>query len=268
VIAADARCAKHPDTPASGICARCGSFICSADTRLVDLVAYCPTCATRPDVDWLEAYRQSKLGRRSSTEWGLLLLMPLQLVYLIGCVLTFIEANRQHGVLIGLIVLLLASAANGVLWFAGVRAARKLHLALGAGWLVALLGSLGPEMGLMVLLPAVLVALFAGAPLTSVPSKLFFQLPVERPALLKSYHSIENNALARYGVTFGVVGLVLPVFPFAALACGAIAWRRVDPNGRPPVGKRGQAIFAVVLGALGLVSSSTIWLQAVPFRHF
>ena len=55
---AEARCFTHPEVLATGACARCGVFFCADDRALVDLVSYCRTCATRPDVDWIEAYRQ------------------------------------------------------------------------------------------------------------------------------------------------------------------------------------------------------------------
>src|SRR4051812_45247682 len=64
-----ATCSLHPDRPATFTCSRCGAFICDADRRLLGADVFCPTCVVRPDVDYLEAFRQSVWGKRDSWAW-------------------------------------------------------------------------------------------------------------------------------------------------------------------------------------------------------
>ena len=64
-----ARCSLHPDRPALLACQRCGAFICEDDQCPIDGALYCPPCAARPDVDYLDAFRLKHWGVRDSWAW-------------------------------------------------------------------------------------------------------------------------------------------------------------------------------------------------------
>lgn len=266
MVDAGVRCPKHPDAPASGTCARCGTFICPQDTRIIDAIVYCETCAQRPDVEWVEAYRQTLLGKRSSVEWTMLIGMLPQLLY--GGVAVFVafdndsERVRSSGVA----MLMFASAANGLGWFLGTRVCRNLHIALMGVWALVLGIGLWGSMGMGAAVPTALVLGVASAPLLSTPSKLFFRLPVTRAQVITTYKQLEDNRLARNGLALAILGLFLPPIAVIAICCGAVAFQRVNPNGRPPVGGKGRAIAAIVLGVLGLVVSTPFWWNTY-FRH-
>jgi uncharacterized paraquat-inducible protein A len=64
-LESDARCAAHPDAPATALCHRCGAFLCAACSRPYGRDALCPVCATRlalaPEVS-LQAWVAFGLG--------------------------------------------------------------------------------------------------------------------------------------------------------------------------------------------------------------
>lgn len=47
VPATGARCAQHPETPASGLCDRCGAFVCFECELPWENRSYCPPCSHR-----------------------------------------------------------------------------------------------------------------------------------------------------------------------------------------------------------------------------
>ncbi|MFL5354712.1 B-box zinc finger protein [Archangium sp.] len=238
------RCAVHPDEPAARLCARCGGFLCEPCTTWVLGEVYCPTCAALPEVNYLERFRQGLWGRRDSWAWslgflGLGLVGP-------GGVLVVHGGEPQLG------GFLLAGAAVGVGYFFRQGWAR--------GGLLVLPGVLGvagvvrgrPEW----VVPAVLLFV-QGLAIRSTPRhRLFFRLPVPDAVLLRLWDRYENNPLARVALSFGVYGLVLPLFAPVALGLGAVALRRVDAEGTPPIGRRGQALAAMGLGA----GSVALWV--------
>ncbi|MFT3838217.1 MAG: hypothetical protein QM723_14640 [Myxococcaceae bacterium] len=216
MVDADARCPTHPDTPASGACARCGTFICPQDTHLIDAAAYCTPCSQRPDVEWVEAYRKTLVGKRSSVEWTMLVGLIPQMLY--GGVAVFVafdnDSERVRSSLVAL--LMFASAANGLGWFLGKRICRNLHIALMGVWALVLGIGLWGSMGAGAALPTALVLGVASAPLLSTPSKLFFGLPVTRAQVITTYKQLEDNRLARNGLALSILGLFLP--PIAVIA--------------------------------------------------
>ncbi len=259
-----ATCAQHPEREATATCTRCGVFICALDTQLVDLKPYCPACGSRPDVDWLEAYRQRFLGKREGWAWLFALGVPVNLFYAFAAVSAFFGDRPVREPLLTAVaaVLLLAGAVNGVLWFLGRRVARTIHLVLAAGWSVLLVASASfDNAGVFVVLSLTLFWLIVLVPILGTRSKLFFRLPVSRDALRKDYQRMEDNRLARWGVVLGLFGFLAPPAALAALACGVVALRRVNPDARPPVGNKGQAILAIAFGLTGGVVSSIWWTQ-------
>ncbi len=246
----EARCPLHPEHPALGSCQRCGTFFCASDRRDVDGVAYCSACGGRPDVDWIEAYRQSLLGRRDSWAWFVGLSSTGYLVIAASLII------NAEGYLRLLAIPALASAVSGALYFLGVPVARVLLAVTAAFWAVVQYALLGP----LSLISAVISAVVIGAALTSTRSKLFFRLDVPRAKLKRDYDRLADNRLARNAFALGILSLLIPVIAPLAVVMGAIAARRVDPSARPPVGKRGHAIGGIVFGTLGcMVGAAVIW---------
>ncbi len=91
---------------------------------------------------------------------------------------------------------------------------------------------------------------------------LFFKEEVSREALQAAWDRYKNNPVARGGVWAGVLGLLIPGVCFAALVCGIIGLRQVNPRAHPPIGRRRQAIAGIVLGVLGL-GTTGLWVVFV-----
>src|SRR5512140_1650253 len=110
-----ARCSLHPDRPALLACRRCGAFICEEDQRPVDSEIYCPACAVRPDVDFLEAFRLKYWGVRDSWAWlfGFGALVNAAIAIALVSVAEYVASS-----------LLAASAAVGFAFCIGARWAR------------------------------------------------------------------------------------------------------------------------------------------------
>jgi len=91
-------------------------------------------------------------------------------------------------------------------------------------------------------------------------NKLFFKEDVPREALEKAWHLYANNTVARAGFILGLIGLA--AFPLApmALLCSIIGLRRVDPTASPPIGRKGQAIAGIALGAVSTVGWTAFWV--------
>src|SRR5688500_8794493 len=114
-VPAAARCADHPEAPATGTCFRCGRFFCAQDAKPLFGRTFCTTCAARPDVDYLEAFRLKYWGKRDIWAW----------LFGIGSALNVINAA---GLLMNPATVLLGvsaafNAATGIAFFLGVRPA-------------------------------------------------------------------------------------------------------------------------------------------------
>jgi hypothetical protein len=103
----------------------------------------------------------------------------------------------------------------------------------------------------------------ASTPLFSVPSKLFFRMSMPREKIVETYKQLEDNRAARWALGFALLGLFLPPFAVMALVCGGVGLKRVDPDGKPPVGGKARAITALALGVLGLAISTPLWWSAL-----
>ena len=86
---------------------------------------------------------------------------------------------------------------------------------------------------------------------TSTRNRLFFRDEVSREKLKRDYDRLANNLLARNAFALGFFSLLMPPVAPIAIVCGAIANARVNPNAKPPVGKRAYAIAGIVLGVAG-----------------
>lgn len=240
------RCATHPEQAATGTCARCGTFFCAACTRLIFDKAYCTACAERPDINYLERFRLKFWGRRDSWAWTLgscgLGLAVLAVVML---------GNREYPSALAFG----ASAAVCLAFFLGVPWARP--ALIGVPLLSALVCG---QLGLYpVAAPLALLFLTALAVYGNTRSQLFFRCQVPVYKLQALWHLRENNPLARNALSFGVGGLLLPLMAPVAIVLGVLALRRVNPHSVPPIGRKGQAIAAIVLGVLTVL----VWLVAL-----
>lgn len=255
------RCALHPDALAGATCQRCGGFVCTACTTWVMGRMYCPPCAVRPEVNYLETFRRGLWGRRDGSAW----LVGGVTVVLVGLALVALMAGD-----VGTTLACLGSAGVGVAFFLGMRWARMGLLAVPLLAMLFTAQSLGAPALLFFIPLMVAVNVFRDT-----RSRLFFRLEVPERELHRLWDLRVNNPLARHALSLSVGSLFLPVFTplfsffgvwsvltvvfvgmaMLALVLGAVALRRVDPEARPPIGRRWEA-----LGAVGLaLASLTIW---------
>ncbi|MDC0711878.1 hypothetical protein POL68_25645 [Stigmatella sp. ncwal1] len=233
------RCATHLDEGATGTCSRCGTFFCGLCARTVLGRTYCGACAARPEVNYLERFRLGLWGRRDSWAWSAgfisALLVPLAAFLLV-------EGEPVLGVACAL------SAGVGGAFFLGLPWARyallaaPVVLALGSGargWLHAAVG-----FGCLFISAFSIVA--------STRNQLFFRRPVSEQQLLRLWHVRENNPLARSALSVALGGVFLPVLAPLAIVLGGWALSRVNPTSLPPVGRKGQAVAAIVVGGASL----------------
>lgn len=248
----EARCPTHPDVPALGSCQRCGTFFCAACRVDVEGVAYCASCGVRPDVDWLGAYEQKLLGKRDGWAWY----FGLQAIGLI--VVGANVAAQTTGPTRLLAIPALASAICGALFFFGYRHARLLLGLSTLAWIAAQ----AALFQWVALVSAVFSIAFLATAFSSTRNRLFFRDSVSRAKLKRDYDRLADNLLARNAFALGFFSLLVPPVAPIAIVCGAIAHRRVNPNARPPVGKKGYAIAAIVLGVVGALIGGA-WIHFV-----
>lgn len=248
-----AMCPTHPTERALGNCSRCGAFICNLDSRLLEGQLYCSTCASRPDVDWLEAFRLKHWGKRDGWAWLFGIGALVQVALGIALVL---QPDTRLGA-----VFVFASAVGGALWWRKIAAARWLMIGLIVVQAIYLSVTLSAGFAVGNIMPLLIMISVA----TATRTRLFFELEVSRDELKKMWDLYSNNQVARYALSMGILGLI--VWPFAPLAllCGVIGLSRVDPNARPPIGRKGAAIAGIVLGVLGIgiasVAIGTGWFR-------
>lgn len=242
---ATAVCAIHPEAAAAGSCVRCGAFFCEADTAVVDGAAYCASCAARPDVDYLEAFRLKYWGKRDT--WGYLAI----LWFVLGFFVALRGATGDNLLVLGLG---LAQAGIAAAYFLLIPWARIALVGLQvAGVVVAVSSS---RSGSVPNLVGVLVTVML---LTNTRNRLAFRQEVSREQLRKAWDLYANNVIARTGLLLSFLGLFVPVVGLIATLCGVLGLRRVDPNGHPPIGRKKTAIAAIALGVLGTVTSTAMW---------
>lgn len=240
-----ARCSSHPATPATAACRRCGLHLCGADAAPIDGLPFCKECAARPDVDGLLALRTKCLGERDGWAWLFGAFAVADVFALVKLVsLLRYPTTKPRDVVV--LVLLLGWAVVCAAFWAGARVARRLALAL---WLLQL------PLGAFVFGSDALPAFAASglplvAALTSTRTRLFFRLEVSRTALRRLWRHRYDNPIARQGFTMALLGPFMPPFAPLAVVLGVMGLQRVDSKARPPMGRRGQAIAAIAVGAL------------------
>ncbi|RKH49083.1 DUF4190 domain-containing protein [Corallococcus llansteffanensis] len=249
-----ARCAVHPEMPAAGTCSRCGGFVCTDCLKVMPGLAgrvFCSACAARPEVNYLEAFRLEFWGRRDRWAW------TVGLVSLGLLALGLVSALDQRApTALRLLFTFLTPVPVGVAFFLGRSWARHALVATPVATPVVMAVLLEPssreEVALMMVcaVPALIIAVVIHS---DVRNQLFFRRPVT-PGQLKALWNVRrNNPLARHALSFGLSGVLLPVFAPLAVLCGAVALRRVDPEAHPPIGRGGQALAGLILGIASLL---------------
>jgi hypothetical protein len=243
------RCATHEGEPATGTCARCGAFFCVRCVQHVSDKDLCEACAARPEVRYLELFRLKLWGKRDGSAWAVLL-ASLGGVAVVVHELTS-RTSWPHVLAFG------ACALTGALFFLGLRWAREalvlVPLVAGAAcWAQA------ERLGGTTL---IIVGLLAVSIYFDTRSQLFFRRPITPERLQRLWNRLENNPRARDAMSLGFASLLFPLFIPLAVIMGVVALRRVDPEAVPPIGRRGQAIAAIVFSLLSLAAWTWLyWL--------
>jgi hypothetical protein len=214
-----------------------------ADVKFVFAKPYCSTCAARPDVDYLEAFRLKYWGKRDVWAWLIGLGVPFTLLGLASTLTrgAWLAVPGQ-----------LASIIVGAAFFLGHPWARW------GGFIIFGLNMLrafapGPASRAAFLVVGVIGALIWVAIIQSTLNKLFFKLDVSRHQLQKAWDLYANNTLARSGYLFGLLSLLVWPLGAIALPLSIAGLLRVDPNATPPIGRKGQAIAGIVCSSIGLL---------------
>lgn len=250
------RCATHREEAATGTCTRCGGFFCATCRQVLLDKVYCATCAQRPDINYLELFRLRLWGRRDASAWtmgtwgGVLAVIAVAM-----------GVQRQY---VSALALAACAGLCGAFFLRRPWARVALIIApliLGAG--CVLLKAL-PAVG-----PLVLTLLLALISFGNTRSQLFFQLAVPVPRLQRLWHLRENNPMARNALSFAAGGLIIPLFAPVAIILGVLGLRRVNPQAVPPVGRRADAIGAIVLGVLVIAGwTRALWpVLATLWQH-
>jgi hypothetical protein len=248
------RCATHPEEAASGTCARCGTFFCGQCVQLIFDKVWCATCAARPEINYLERFRLKLWGRRDTWAW----LIGVGSIIL-GVVTIMALVSRVEPLVVGILA---AHAVTGVGFFLGVRWAR--HALIGTPLLCSVVAGLsaGPNAGfLMFILFLCALTVYFDA-----RNQLFFRREISPERLRRLWHLHENNPLARTALSCATGGVLFPVFAPFAIVFGVLALRRVDPEAIPPIGRKGQAITAIVLGAAVVLLWALVLVPVVSRR--
>ena len=225
---------------------------------------FCSTCAVRPDVDYLEAFRLKHWGKRDGWAWALGmggLINGAVTLALVASSVGDLSSHPENAVpLLALAAVTAFSSANGIVFWLGYPIARWGLLLATTALTAVEMAAAGPAGLAVAVIPSVVtVNIFINW-----RTRLFFKLPVKRATLQRAWDILHNNSVARQATIAGVAGLVIPGFGLLALIMGIIGLRRVDPNAYPPVGKKAYAIAGIVLGAIGVIE----WLAIVGFYQF
>ncbi|MCP3104928.1 hypothetical protein LZ198_39290 [Myxococcus sp. K15C18031901] len=243
-------CAIHPEREANATCQRCGNFTCLECAHRVQDQVYCAACASRPDVNYLEEFKLRVWGRRDANAWAVAFGTAVMLLA------TFAALVYQDW---SLAALLAMATGVGVAFFLGVGWARPAlvvtpvvlgafgMLRVGAGAVVA---------GFLLFVVALQVHL-------DTRTRLFFRVQVPRTELKRLWELRVNNPVARHALTLGIGAFFLPLLAPLAIVLGVVGLRRVDPNARPPIGRKEHALGGIVLGVLALAAWLFLFLPRI-----
>ncbi|ATB28874.1 DUF4190 domain-containing protein [Melittangium boletus] len=240
---AETRCPAHPEHPILGACKRCGTFFCEQDRHTLHGEDYCASCAERPELNYLEAFRLRYWGKRDTWAW----LIGFSAIMRLISAPIFLRMPDGAGVLSGLVTL--AGAVVCACFWLGKPFSRLGLCFLLVVELLVDAFTLGPN----TLIRSAWPLLVSLAIYQDPRNRLFFQEHLPPETLQKLWHQYANNRVARLGFILGLFGLLFPPAAPVGLMCSIIGLRRVNPTANPPVGRKGQAIAGIVCGAAGLV---------------
>ncbi|MCY1016726.1 DUF4190 domain-containing protein [Pyxidicoccus sp. MSG2] len=238
------RCHAHPDRPALGTCARCGTFYCEQDRQVVHGKTYCEACSVRPEVDYLEGFRLKYWGKRDSWAW---LVGFGSVLNVISGLASFASGVTEEAIVFG--VFGLVAGVVGACFWLGIPWARTAIIGVPiASMALGMAGGAPSALARGIIPLLVTIAIY-----NDTRNKLFFKLEVPAGALKTAWDLYMNNTMARAGVMLGVLSFI-PGVGVLALICSIIGLRRVNPDATPPIGRKGQAIAGIILGALGTLA--------------
>lgn len=243
-----ARCATHPEVEATGTCARCGTFYCEGCVQQVFGKPWCATCAARPEVHYLEHFRLKLWGRRDGSGWAALV------VGLSFGLAAFHGLSERTPALP--VLAFAACSAVGICFFLGLRWAREAFICVPLLFVVLcrLKGFGGLAFFFLVVAVSGLIVYF------DTRNQLFFRRPVSPERLERLWHLLENNPMARRALSLAAGSIILPVLAPLAVLFGVVGLRRVDPEAVPPIGRKREAVGAIVLGVVVMgVWAAVLW---------
>jgi hypothetical protein len=209
---------------------------------------WCPMCAARPEVHYLERFRLKLWGRRDGSAWAALV---VGLSFGLAAFHGLWERTPALPV-----VAFAACAAVGLCFFLGLRWSREAFI--GVPLLFVVLCRVGGFGGLAFFF--FVVAVSGSIVYFDTRNQLFFRRPVSPQRLERLWHLLENNPMARRGLSLAAGSIVLPVLAPLAVIFGVVGLRRVDPDAVPPIGRKREAVGAIVLGVgVMVVWSAVVW---------
>ncbi len=253
---ADARCAAHPEQPALGPCARCGTFICAQDSRPIGPWLFCLPCAARPEFAWVAELRARWSSHRDGWFYVLALVALGVALAAVAGLVSAVGARDWR----------VATLACGLLVEVGcvVLHLRRQRWARFALWIWPLaLGAAAVPLGL----PEWTVGLVMGTlvvalPVTDVRHRVYLGLPESDEKIAAYWQRNLDNRPAQWGSLVAALGFCIPGAGLVAMGLGAWGIALANPTGTPPVGKRLQAWVALVLGLVQTVGMAVFaWSQ-------
>jgi len=95
-------------------------------------------------------------------------------------------------------------------------------------------------------------------------TSLFFRQPVTPEQMKKVWDIYRNNFAARNGFLLSFLGLLVPGVALISRSVSRSSVSRAsNPDARPPIGRRGQAIAGVVLSVIGCAYTAAIVVAVV-----
>jgi hypothetical protein len=250
------QCPRHPDTPALGICNRCGSYYCAGCVKTIGGKPLCADCLAIPGIDYLAEARAKAWGKRDGWIWY------LGLVGTIGS-LTNLSDAIDHQRWSHAIGGLCSAVLFGSYFFKQPWSRKGLFvlipfMLLNAVW-TPIPDDLDPRLvrrDVLVLIvgtSVLIYALFVSAAYRSTRNRLAFKIEVTDRELERYYDRYVSNPSAGRALVYGALSIPMPLLAPVALVLGVLAWRRAAPRAWPPARGRDLAIVGMVCAGLSVL---------------